>query len=46
MILGDKARKPIEYQDVMVSIANIPFIEDENCFILNNNIEYGLARFI
>lgn len=47
---GNNKRKQIEqqvgYEDIMVDIANILAVEDNNCLLFKNNIEYLWAKFI
>lgn len=38
--------KPVGYKDIMVDMANIWVIEDNNRLLLKNNIEYAWAKFI
>lgn len=41
-----QVRKPERYEDVVVGIANILVIKNNNCLLFKNNIEYAWARFM
>ena len=41
-----QAREQIRYEDVIVGLANIPVVKDDNCLPLKNNVEYIWARFM
>ena len=36
----------VRYKDVLIGIANIPVVKDNNHLLFNNNIEYTWVRFM
>lgn len=41
-----QVKQPVRYKDIMVGIANILVVEDDNHLLYKNNVEYVWARFI
>lgn len=42
----EQTGKLIKFKDVIIDIANILFIKDNNCFLNKNNVEYAQAKFM
>ena len=41
-----RAKELVRYEDIIVNMVNILVIEDNNCLLFKNNVEYIWARFI